>query len=93
LSAPVGPPLPVSVNAIMAPPFPPSCHGKPSAAMAGKARSSCWGETYPWLVRLKIPCSSKLRVPTTQYAAPWCTSGVDSEVYVWSISVDTAPHS
>ena len=66
LSAPEGPPLPVSVKVMIAPPFPPSCQRKPSAAMAGKARSSCLGDTYPWLVRVKTPRWSKLRVPTTQ---------------------------
>jgi hypothetical protein len=50
LSAPVGPPLPDSVKGMMAPPFPPSRHEKPSAAMAGNSRSSCLADTYPWLV-------------------------------------------
>ena len=71
--------LPDSVKSMIAPPFPPSCDGKPSAAMAGNSRSSCLAETYPWLVRVKTPYLSKLLVPTTQYAAPACCSVAPDE--------------
>jgi hypothetical protein len=36
---------PDSVKSMIAPPFPPSCHGKPSAAMAGNSMSPCLADT------------------------------------------------
>src|ERR1700722_20935079 len=77
-SALVGPPLPASVNSMIArPPL------LGVAAMAGMVRSSCLGETYPWLVRVNLPVLSNERVPTTQYTAPMWISAL-APVYVWA---------
>src|SRR5258708_3340123 len=69
-------------------PFPPV----PSAAMAGISRSSCGADTYAWLVRLNTPVWSNYPLPTTQYAAAWCTSGLP-DVKVWLTSVGVEAHS
>ena len=61
-SAPFGPPSPDSVNSMIArPPL------LGVAAMAGMSRSSCLGETYPWLVRVNFrSCrTSGCRLPST----------------------------
>ena len=44
--------------------------------MAGMHRSSCFGETYPWLVRVNLPVLSNDLVPTTQYTAPMWISAL-----------------
>src|SRR5450631_2977713 len=86
-SAPVGPPSPDSVNSMIArPPL------LGVAAMAGMSRSSCLGETYPWLVRVNLPVVSNERVPTTQYTAPMWISAL-ALVYVWAIWVLVAAQS
>src|SRR5690349_4122415 len=86
-SARVGPPLPLSVNSMMArPPL------LGVAAMAGMVRSSCLGVTYPWLVRVNLPVVSNELVPTTQYTAPMWISAL-ALVYVWASWVLVAVHS
>ena len=70
-SAPVGPPLPDSVNSMIA--LPPLVG---VAAMAGMDRSSCLAATYPWLVRVNLPVLSNDLVPSTQYTAPWWISAL-----------------
>src|SRR5580704_14325605 len=62
------------------------------AAMAGIDRSSCIGETYPWLVRVNLPVLSNELVPTTQYTAPMWISAL-ALVYVWAIWVAVDAHS
>ena len=86
-SARVGPPLPDSVNSMIArPPL------LGVAAMAGMSRSSCLGETYPWLVRVNLPVWSNERVPSTQYTAPMWISAL-APVYVWASWVLVAAQS
>src|SRR5215469_16695658 len=87
LSAPAVPPLPFSVKDTMARPLP------APAAKVGNSISSCIAEMYDWLVRLNRPVWSKLRVPTTQYAAPACVSGVLLDWNVCTTSVVAPAHS
>ena len=44
--------------------------------MAGMLRSSCFGETYPWLVSVNLRVWSNDLVPTTQYTAPMWISAL-----------------
>src|SRR5690242_6359151 len=83
-SAPVGPPLPVSVNSMI--PRPP---GLGVAAMAGIVRSWCFAVTYPWPVRVNLPVWSNDLVPSTQYTAPMWISAL-ALVYVWATWVEVA---
>ena len=76
-SAPVGPPLPVNVNSMIA--LPPLVG---VAAMAGMLRFSCFGETYPWLVsvNLRVLSNDLVRSPSTPRPCgsprwPWCGLG------------------